>query len=112
MQEQQRKESRGTRQSKKDTWPSSDTDGTETKEQKIGYQTYQTEEEKTLRVTIKRDHSGQPAEDVKLEFEELGLHPGITYRLLPRKLYNKSRKTTTRNIVVNVPKTEKDILNL
>lgn len=81
-------------------------------EQKVGYYTYETQEEKTLRVTIKEIVESIPAEEIKRELKELGFHADVTYRMLSRRLNNKGRKTLNRNIGVNVPKNDKYIFNL
>lgn len=81
------------------------------KSQKIDYHTYQTEEERSLRVVIKGVLENIPTEEVKLDLQELGFRPGRIYRMVSTRLDNKGKRCQTKNIVVNVPKTETSIYN-
>lgn len=57
-----------------------------------------------------RDHRKHPCRGITLELEEPGFHPGIIYRTLSMRLDSYGEILTTRNIVVNVSKTENTYL--
>lgn len=80
--------------------------------QKVPFHTYQTEEEKCLRVVIKGILENISTDEVKEDLTKQGFHPGRIHRMLSSRTDNKGRKMETRNMVVNIPKTEKKHLQL